>query len=332
MEKIEIFTAKTYDEIKTMAAQAFGADALDIQFETIEEPKKGLFGMKGEFRVRAIYNAGEESTASLKAAAAPVKAAPTASQSAESGKSKGEVVDSARFKHIIDYIEAILTQLGVKGYTITVRNNGENNIIDISGDNLGIIIGRRGETLDSLQYLSILANNRSGEENAKLRLVVDCNGYREKRAETLEALAIRTSNKVIKQGRRVTLEPMNPYERRIIHSKVASIDGVFSNSIGEEPYRKVVISAEIVKRRDGRDAGRGDNRGNNRGDRNRERGERRPANAGPMISGRDYKQSASYSTSFERDYKRSLSEAPTEISQETVDVEKSASLYGKIEL
>jgi spoIIIJ-associated protein len=327
MEKMEIFTAKTFDEAKAMAAEAFGADELDIRFEVIEEPRKGLFGTKGDFRVRAIYEGGAE----------PVSAAPV--QLKPASAPKGEIItDTSRFTHIIDYINKILVELGVKDYKIIVRNNGENNIIDITGDNLGIIIGRRGETLDSLQYLAILANNRSSEENAKLRLVVDCNGYREKRAETLEALAIRTCGKVVKQGRRVTLEPMNPYERRIIHSKVAEIDGVFSNSIGEEPYRKVVISAEIAKRREGgggrekRDtrSGTRENR-DTRGNRGHS-GDRRPANAGPMISGRDYKQSTSYSTSFERDYKRSLNETSPEISQDTVDVEKNTSLYGKIEL
>jgi hypothetical protein len=126
--------------------------------------------------------------------------------------------------------------------------------LDIIGDKLGIVIGRRGETLDSLQYLAILSNNRRDEDGKQYkRISVDCNSYREKRRETLETLANRTANKVLKQGRRITLEPMNPYERRIIHSKVAEIGGVYSSSVGEEPFRKVVISANVPKPRDGRD-------------------------------------------------------------------------------
>jgi spoIIIJ-associated protein len=277
--------------------------------------------MKGEFRVRAIYQTTEEQKATPKKTSPP----PAKTAADETG------APPEAFRHIIDYIDKILVNLGAKNYTINVKTAGDNNIIDITGENLGIIIGRRGETLDSLQYLSILANNRSGAENARLRLVVDCNGYREKRTETLETLAIRTSNKVIKQGRRITLEPMNPYERRIIHSKVAGIDGVFSNSIGEEPYRKVVISAEIAKRRhslnkDDRKINKGTS-----GGRSAPYTDTRPANAGPILSGREYKQSNNYSTSFEREYKRTLSDAP-EISQDTVDVEKNTSLYGKIEL
>jgi spoIIIJ-associated protein len=276
-----------------------------------------------------------------------------AAESASTGGTPAAAECEPRFAPVVEYIEKILANLGAKGYSINVKTVGENNVIDITGDNLGIIIGRRGETLDSLQYLAILANNRSSEENAKLRLVVDCNGYREKRAETLEALAIRTSSKVIKQGRRVTLEPMNPYERRIIHSKVAGIDGVFSNSVGEEPYRKVVISAEVVKKRqrDGAPAASSDSGRDSRGNRTRRdnrgrsdnRGreprrdrdvipERIPGAVSNAVQSKSYKQSTGFSTSFEREYKRSLSEAPVEFSQDTVDVEKNTSLYGKIEL
>jgi len=129
---------------------------------------------------------------------------------------------------------------------------------------------------------------------------------------------------------------MNPYERRIIHSKVAEIDGVYSNSIGDEPYRKVVISAEIAKRRPYSDrGGRNDNRG--RRDNNSGRSDRdviparTPGAVSNAVESKSYKKSAGFSTSFEREYKRTV--APdTEISQDTVDVEKSASLYGKIEL
>jgi spoIIIJ-associated protein len=340
MERTEIFTAKTFDEAKMMAAEEFKADELDIRFEIIEQPKKGLFGTKGEFRVRAIYKESE-AVAKPNPKAASTGKATTASEAAEEPITP---VDPARFKHTIEYIEKILNGLGVKNYKIEVKSSGKNNILDISGDNLGIIIGRRGETLDALQYLSILANNRGekekGDENARLHLVIDCNGYREKRAETLEALANRTSNKVIKQGRRITLEPMNPYERRIIHSKVAEIDGVFSNSIGDEPYRKVVISAEVVKRRsfnNDRDRrGSNDNRGNRR---NESHGrtdrdvipERIPGAVSNAVESKSYKKSTGFSTSFEREYKRTESPAP-EISQDTVDVEKNTSLYGKIEL
>ncbi|MCL1903406.1 MAG: protein jag [Oscillospiraceae bacterium] len=328
MERNEIFTAKTFEEAKKLAAEAFGVNEQDINFEVIEQPKKGLFGSKGDFRVRAICqsNVDNEST---------------------EHSTVVETADVGKFKSVIDYLEKIFSELGVSGYSVNVKKVGDNNVIDITGDNLGIIIGRRGETLDALQYLAILAGNKGSDENRRSRLIIDCNGYREKRTDTLESLAIRTSNKVIKQGRRITLEPMNPYERRIIHSKVASIDGVYSNSIGDEPYRKVVISAEVFKKR-GVGSPERSERGN-RGERNdRDRGGSRssgkredgvqgssvvlthtPGEVSSSVQSRSYKKSAGFSTSFERDYKRT---AAPDISKETTDVEKNTTLYGKIEL
>ena len=218
------------------------------------------------------------------------------------------------------YLEKVLTALGVEDFKVNIIEKEDITILDIVGEKLGIVIGRRGETLDSLQYLAILASNRHDEPYC--RITVDCNGYRDKREETLKALAERTANKVLRQGRRITLEPMNPYERRIIHSKVAEIEGVYSNSIGEEPYRKVVISASQPHRDNNR---RNDRRG----------GGRRNGNGG----NRSYKQSTGFSTSFEREYKRSQTAADTttnadagEFSKEAVEAERNATLYGKIEL
>ncbi|MCL1789523.1 MAG: protein jag [Oscillospiraceae bacterium] len=326
MERNEIFTAKTFEEAKKLAAEAFETDEHDINFEVIEQPKKGLFGLKGEFRVRAIF----------KQSAVDHKQLTVGSPKTQVSES----ADSSQFKQVIDYLEKILSELGVSGYSVNIKKVDDSHILDISGENLGIIIGRRGETLDALQYLAILAGNRGIDENQRPRLIVDCNGYREKRADTLEALAVRTSNKVIKQGRRITLEPMNPYERRVIHSKVAGIAGVFSNSVGDEPYRKVVISAEVVKRRNSperNDRDRGGNRsGGRRNDKDRDTGvvlTHTPGEVSSSVQSKSYKKSAGFSTSFERDYKRTSAPAPApEISQDTVDVEKNTTLYGKIEL
>ncbi|MDR0197321.1 MAG: KH domain-containing protein [Oscillospiraceae bacterium] len=305
MEKI--FNAKTLDEAREMAAATaaeFGVDELNINFEIIEQPVKKLFGTKGEYRVRVSYDESGAGSVAEKPSQKPVKQADAAKPLSED--------ETEKFKYVIGYVENVLNNLGAKGFSIKVKSTEDAAVMDITGGDLGIIIGRRGETLDSLQYLAILANNRSGGDHS--RLTIDCNGYREKRLETLESLAIRTSNKVIKQGRRITLEPMNPYERRIIHSKVSEIDGVYSNSVGDEPYRKVVISTEMPRRRA---AG--------------QPGEKRARGGKGSVAGKSYKQSSGFSTSFEREYKRTPS-APVEISQDTADIEKSASLYGKIEL
>ncbi len=321
MEKI--FSAKTLEEAKNMAYEFFkseGIEQTDIDFEIIEQPIKKLFGTKGEYKVKAV--AEEKSAAkSISSEAKEIKEFKEAKT-----KSTPSANDGEKYTHAIKYLTGILNALGAKDYEIKIIEKTDMTVLDIVGENLGIAIGRRGETLDSLQYLTILANNRLGEQYS--RISVDCNGYREKRHDTLEALAKRTATKVLKQGRRITLEPMNPYERRIIHSTVSEIEGVYSNSIGEEPYRKVVISANVPKYRNNNS----DNKDNRDSRDNRDRnGNRDRRSGGAPNAGRSYKQSNNFSTSFEREYKRTPSEN-VEISQDTVEVEKSTSLYGKIEL
>ena len=111
---------------------------------------------------------------------------------------------------------------------------------EISGDTMGVIIGKRGNTLDSLQYLATLAVNKGRNDHVHIKL--DTEGYRKRRQATLESLALSIAKKVKKSGRKVTLEPMNPYERRIIHSALQHESGVETYSDGEEPYRKVIIA------------------------------------------------------------------------------------------
>ena len=317
MEKI--FTAKTVDEAKLLAAQEFGVSADEIDFEILEQPRKGLFGMKGEAKVNAVYTAPavEEKT---DAAAQESDSASFEEDEADAAELPADfdIENSAKVKAAKQYLTDVLHALKLENFEIKALRKDNNVVLDISGEKLGVVIGRRGETLDSLQYLTILASNRT-EENY-CRISVDCNGYREKRKETLENLAKRTSAKVIKQGRKIALEPMNPYERRIIHSCVAEIEGVSSHSTGVEPYRKVVIYADKPKYDNRR-------RGSDRSDR------------GDARSIRNYKSSGGFSTSFEREYKRRSYESDEasnagagEFSKETVDAERNATLYGKIEL
>lgn len=314
MEKI--YTAKTEELAKEQAVNEFralGISENDIDFEIVEQPKKGLFGMKGEFKIKASAadaEAAEESSPAV-SAESPADFAPDPDEEQTSAPADGvDILETDKVKNAQKYLSKVLDALGLENYSINTVNTGDTVVLDIVGDKLGVVIGRRGETLDALQYLTILASNKA--ETSYCRISVDCNGYRAKRKETLEALAVKTAHKVLKQGRRVTLEPMNPYERRIIHSKVAEIEGVFSNSIGEEPFRKVVISSNAKPTYN-----------NNRGDKN---GKRRP-----ISSGKSYKQSSGFSTSFEREYKRNQPDT-VEYSQETVEIEKKTSLYGKIEL
>lgn len=327
------FTAKTVEEAKLKAAAEFGVSIEEIDFDILEQPRKGLFGMKGNARLMASYEAPAAAPAPAEETAAPaVQEAPAEEPAPASFEDESEgdapalpedfdIEGSAKVQAAKKYLTDVLHALGLENFQINAIRRDGNIVLDITGDKLGVVIGRRGETLDSLQYLTILASNRT--EESYCRISIDCNGYRDKRRETLESLAKRTSAKVIKQGRKIALEPMNPYERRIIHSCVAEIEGVSSHSTGVEPYRKVVIYADKPKF---------DNRRPRRnGDRN-DRGECRGNGAT-----RNYRQSTGFSTSFEREYKRRTYEPDEsanagEFSKETVDAEKNATLYGKIEL
>ena len=313
------FTAKTVEEAKELAAKEFGVSADEIEFDILEQPRKTLFGgLKGEARVNAIYvPAAEEPKKSVfedeKAEEASAESVSEENDGEEELPDDFDVSKSLKVKTAIEYLTAVLKALGLENFKITPIKRSGNVVLDITGEKLGVVIGKRGETLDSLQYLTILASNRT--EESFCRISLDCNGYRDKRRETLDALARKTSAKVIKQGRKIALEPMNPYERRIIHSCVAEIEGVSSRSTGSEPFRKVVIYADKPKF-----------------DNNRRRG-----GHGNGSGARGYRRSEGFSTSFEREYKRS-SYSPDEnanageFSKETVDTEKNATLYGKIEL
>lgn len=315
----KVYTGKSLEELKELAISeitALGVSEADIKISVVEEPVKKLFGRKGDYKIEAEYDIAEKSDVEAEIAEPSVPA-----QSEETAAPAVSDADhTQKVAMAVAYLEKVLTALGVEDFKVNVIEKEDITVLDIVGEKLGIVIGRRGETLDSLQYLAILASNRHDEPYC--RITVDCNGYRDKREETLKALAERTANKVLRQGRRITLEPMNPYERRIIHSKVAEIEGVYSNSIGEEPYRKVVISASQPHRDNAR---RNDRRGAGR----------RNGGAG----NRSYKQSTGFSTSFEREYKRSQTIGETtessdagEFSKEAVEAERNATLYGKIEL
>ena len=203
----EIFSAKSVEEAKTAAAAQFGVDESEIIFTVIEEPKKGLFGkIKNEARVQAEYTP-------------PL--------------TKAEIA--------CNYISSILEKMGIDSEP-SVEETETGAVISFDSD---AIIGKRGETLDALQYLASMICNKGSKEY--YRITVDSCGYREKRKKSLEELAAKISKSVLKTGRSAALEPMNPYER--IHSAVSEIEGVSSRSVGEEPHRKVIISSN-VKRND----------------------------------------------------------------------------------
>lgn len=168
------------------------------------------------------------------------------------------------------YLANVFAKMGLDGVVIRAGEIEGGHQIDLSGTDLGVVIGRRGETLDALQYLASLAANNG---DSYTRIVLNTGNYREKRVETLQSLANRIANQVLRTGRSRSLEPMNPYERRVIHTAVQGIEGVTSNSIGDGAARRVVISPVGGNRgtnggrgygRDRRDGGRGGRGGRGR--------------------------------------------------------------------
>ena len=213
MKKELIVTAKTVDEAKEKAALELGVAIENIEFEVLEEGKRGFLGIGAtEAKVSATYTLGGADIA-------------------------------------LAFIEQVVSDMELN---LTVEKKAGNNddiLITVDGEGAGLLIGHHGETLDSLQYLANLAANKKikGEKHDYVKITLDIEGYRAKREETLRALARRMAAKVVKYKKSVMLEPMNPYERRIIHSEVQHVAGVSTNSIGSENNRRVVMFLDDSK-------------------------------------------------------------------------------------
>ncbi len=173
---------------------------------------------------------------------APVKEAPKAEPSASNKVAEAISENDGAAK----YLRMIIEGMGIKEYELTLTKNTDTNeyVYTIQCDDDGALIGRRGETLDSIQYLLRLSVNKGIDDDKHRKVSVNIGNYREKRNDNLRALAHRSAKQVLKYGRNVVLDPMNPYERRIIHTAIQEIEGVTSHSTGVDAGRKVVISLE----------------------------------------------------------------------------------------
>lgn len=150
-----------------------------------------------------------------------------------------------------DFVKTLVDDMGIEADISVSDTDDGNKLISIVGDEAGLLIGHHGETLDQLQYLvNLAANKKAGEDDDRdyTRILVDVEGYRAKREQTLRNLARRTATRVLKYKRSVTLEPMSAYERRIIHSEIQGISGVMTNSIGVENNRRIVVFLDNTKK------------------------------------------------------------------------------------
>ena len=318
-------TGKTVDEARAKACALLGvqADDLNVSYEVLEMPQKtGFLGLKTT--PAKVCVSVEEPDAPAAPAAAPAPAAeaapvqetapevpaapveepaapveapaaeveqPAAEQAAPADAAAADeetevpivIEENAKVKAAVEYLQEVIAKMGVENVTFSAVQKGEATIIRLDGEHLGALIGRRGETMESLSYLASLVANRL--EGDYIKLGLDVAGYRDKRESDLTALAQRIGAKVRKTGRSFAMEPMNPYERRIIHSAISKMEGVRSESKGEGRDRRVVIYSTApdaqTENTYGERRGRGGNRNGRRPGGNRNggyRGERRSEN------------------------------------------------------
>lgn len=227
----------------------------------------------------------KEKAAEEKKGTSPKKAEKAAEKPAEPREAVSMEEAPEQVKKAYAYLKTVIEGLGIEKYDIDVTKAGKEYFFEVSSeDNYSLLIGRRGETLDSIQYLTRLAANRGKEDGKSVRISINVGDYREKRERTLKDIARKNGRRVRKYGRNMTLNPMNPSERRIIHTTIAEMEGLQSYSIGSDADRRVVISlAEGVEPlqprndRGGRgrnDRGRGGRGGNDRGRGRNDRGGR----------------------------------------------------------
>ena len=214
MKKEVVITAKTVEEAVEAAVAELGAPSADkIEYTVLEEPRKGFLGIGAtDAKISATYECGGETRA-------------------------------------LAFVEKLLDDMNIEAEVkMTDGENGEKRIT-VEGEDAAILIGHHGETLYALQYLASLAANKrvNGKKEEYTKISVDIEGYKAKREENLRALARKMAAKVLKYKKSVMLEPMNPYERRIIHSEVQHVQGVSTNSIGSENNRRVVMFLDDSK-------------------------------------------------------------------------------------
>ena len=250
-----VATAKTVEEAIQLGCEALSVDRddLGVSYEILEMPQKtGFLGLKvTPAKVKVTVETADtepETTPAAPVAAAEPEPAPAeeaAEQPAAEDAAPAEaetpldIAADPRLQAAVDYLTPIFHLMGVEEFTFTGGKKGEATILHVEGAHLGALIGRRGETMESLSYLASLVVNRM--EGPYVKLGIDVGGYRNKREDDLTALAVRIANRVIRTGCYYEMEPMNPYERHIIHTAIADIEGVRSESKGEGRDRRVVI-------------------------------------------------------------------------------------------
>ena len=264
-------TGKTEDEAIRKALAQLGMDRDDVSVEILERAKSGFLGLGGNpARVRVTYTDPEEAAGPVEekpvVAAAPAKKQPVEKKQDKKSEKKAEkpaakqevkvekaaesveeeLCSDSNAQRICTFLEGLLEHLDSKAEVKVYETEKGRYKVILEGQKLGALIGRRGETLDAIQQLTNYAVNSGSEK--RIRVHVDAENYRAKREQSLVALASKVAAKVVKYRRSVTLEPMNAYERHVIHSALQETAYVTTYSIGTEPNRRVVVSYDRDKR------------------------------------------------------------------------------------
>lgn len=250
--------ARSVEEAIEAALTELGISKEDAVIEIVQEASKGFLGLGAKEAVVKVSVKSDEAETEPEAAvavSAPVETEPAAQSVQTKPAAEGKLYSSeSPEENAKNFISDILNAMGIE-VKVTAVLEEDVVKINLDGENMGIVIGKRGDTLDSLQYLTSLVVNQSSEDYIKIS--IDTENYREKRSEALNALSTRLAAKVARTGKKFTLEPMNPYERRIIHSNLQDNEFVTTFSIGQEPYRKVVIAPKYPKQFNGKKGGYG---------------------------------------------------------------------------
>ena len=279
MIKFIDMTGKTEDEAIRRALEQLGMERDDVSVEILERAKSGFLGIGGSpATVRVSYDDGqpepvkpEPKSAAPKAEKKPVycaevlqkevrarekqereakrgerRAEPKAEKAPREPSVLGEEIRDEKSEQIRTFLSGLLEHMDAKAEVKVYEVEKNRYKVILEGEKLGALIGRRGETLDAIQQLTNYSINRGGESK-RARVQIDAENYREKREESLERLAQKVAGKVVKYRRNVTLEPMNAYERHVIHTALQDTQYITTFSIGTEPNRRVVVSYDRTK-------------------------------------------------------------------------------------
>ena len=268
-------TGKPEEEAINKALTQLNLDRDDVSVEILERAKSGFLGLGScPAKVRVSYGPEEVEEAEIpkvveqpkepisekpktsekKSEKKPEKKAPKKEKPAQpaapvsetvSVKELGEEVDDEKAQAIRKFLSGLLEQMGSSAAVKVYQPEKGRYKVFLEGENLGALIGRRGETLDAIQQLTSYAVNRTG---GRVRVQLDAEGYRDKREQSLQHLARKVANKVVKYRRSVTLEPMNAYERHVIHTALQEVPGVTTYSTGVDPNRRVIVAYDRDKR------------------------------------------------------------------------------------